>query len=118
MKVFFVDGSARCFADIIIENKITGKTCSVASYGFGVKQVSRIIAEFDQVLLIADTSHSRINKNSYASVMQMDKTLPFFNLTIGYCAPLAICKYRIKNTRMLNWVITFGSHHDLFYLIF
>lgn len=46
MEIFIVDGSEKNFADVIIENKKDGKICMVASYGFGVNQVNRIISAF------------------------------------------------------------------------
>lgn len=78
MDVFFVDGSQKCFADIILENMTTGKTCSVASYGFGVKQVKRLIHSFEQVLLVADTSHSQLNAEAYNTVVEMSNDIPQF----------------------------------------
>lgn len=78
MDVFFVDGSEQCLADIILKNIVSGKTCSVASYGFGVKQVRRLIDAFDQVLLVADISHSQLNAKAYDAVVEMSDKLPHF----------------------------------------
>lgn len=78
MNVFLVDGSQRHFADIILENLVTGRTCSVASYGFGVKQITRLIEAFDQVLLVADTSHSQLNTKAYNRVVRMSNELEHF----------------------------------------
>lgn len=91
MRVFFVDGSQRHFADIILENLVTGRTCSVASYGFGVKQVDRLIGAFDQFLLVADTSHAQLNTKAYNNVVKKSDTLDHFTFNpINTHAKLAL----------------------------
>lgn len=78
MKAFLVNGKQKNFADVIIENSITGNVCLVASYGFGIAQINRLISAFDKVLLIADTSHSRLSKNVYNEVVRMSDDFSYF----------------------------------------
>jgi len=78
MEVFIVDGAKQNLADIIISNKISGKTCTVASWGFGVRQVERLIDAFDQLLLVADASHSQLNTKAYGTVVEMSENLEYF----------------------------------------
>ena len=77
-EAFLVDGSQRNFADVIISRRVTGKTCAVASYGFGVVQVNRLVSAFRQVLLVADESHSQLNTKAYDTVVRMDRKLKYF----------------------------------------
>lgn len=79
MDVFFVDGAVRSFADIILQQRIDGKKCLVASYGFGVAQVKKILNAFDFVLLIADVSHAQLNTDAYNTVVEMSAVLPNFS---------------------------------------
>jgi len=78
MDAFIVDGAKQTLADIIISKKVSGKTCSVASWGFGVRHVERLINAFDQLLLVADASHSQLNKTAYRSVVKMSEKLDYF----------------------------------------
>ena len=78
MEIYLVNGADTNFADVILKNKLYGKTCSVASYGFGVIQVKRLISSFDQVLLVADESHSQLNTSAYNAVVEMDKNINHF----------------------------------------
>jgi len=71
VKVFAVNGANKNFADIILENSSIGGTCVVASYGFGVKQVERLVSYFKEVTLIADESHSQLNPNAYEHIVKL-----------------------------------------------
>jgi len=71
MNCFFVDGSQTNLADVILDNTVAGETCAVLSYGFGVMQVKRLMSAFDQVLLLADSSHSKLNKKAYDEVVRL-----------------------------------------------
>jgi hypothetical protein len=82
MNIFMVDGSKRRLSDIIIENKVTGESCLVASYGLGVRQVRILIDEFQQVTLVADESHSRLNPNAYAAVIDLNESVPHFTFKV------------------------------------
>ena len=101
MKAFIVDGSKRSFADVILENKTTGKTCSVASWGFGAAQVRRLIREFQRVLLVADASHSQLNASAYAAVLRMQKTYAHFTFRP--------CKTHVKLALIDDEIIIFTS---------
>ena len=79
MRAFLVNGSERSFADVITEQRGLGLSCMVASYGFGVKQVERIISNFNRVTLIADSSHAQLNPRAYERVVALDETLDTFN---------------------------------------
>ena len=79
MNCFFVDGSSKSFADIILQQRVDGKKCLVASYGFGVMQVRKILNAFDFVLLVADISHAQLNAVAYDTVVEMSKVLPNFS---------------------------------------
>jgi len=76
--IFFVDGADKTFADIILENRVNGETCAVASYGFGVKQINRLLDGFDNLLLLADESHAQLNKKAWDTVIEMDANLDHF----------------------------------------
>ncbi|MFA7173794.1 MAG: hypothetical protein WC340_10335 [Kiritimatiellia bacterium] len=78
MECFFVDGSARSFADIILQQKTPRKKCLVASYGFGVEQVRKVLSAFDFMMLVADVSHAQLNPKAYQIVVDMSDTLPNF----------------------------------------
>lgn len=79
MNCFFVDGSSKSFADIILQYRVDGKKCLVASYGFGVLQVRKIISAFDAVVLVADISHATLNATAYDTVVEMSAVLPSFS---------------------------------------
>ena len=75
---FLVNGAEKSFADVIIEHKGAGGSCMVASYGFGVKQVEKIIQNFDTVTLVADSSHSQLNPRAYSRVVELSEILDNF----------------------------------------
>ena len=79
MDCFFVDGASKSFADIILQQRIDGKKCQVASYGFGVLQIRKIINAFDSVSLVADISHAQLNAEVYDIVVDMSRVLPNFS---------------------------------------
>ena len=79
MRAFLVNGAERSLADVIVEHKGQGRTCLVASYRFGVKQVERIISNFSTVTLIADSSHAQLNPRAYERVIELDETLDTFS---------------------------------------
>ena len=78
LNIEIINGKKKNMADVIIENGVTFESCVVASYGFGVKQINKLIAAFDSVFLIADDSHSKLNSNVYKSVVEMSKRLNHF----------------------------------------
>ena len=78
IEVFVIDGSERNLADIIIANKISGDSLCVASYGFGVKQVRRLMNAFKKMVLVADTSHSQLNNAAWKSITKMSNENPRF----------------------------------------
>ena len=79
MDCFFVDGASKSFADVILQQRVSGKTCLVASYGFGVLQVRKVLNAFDFVLLVADISHAQLNAEAYNMVVEMSAILPNFS---------------------------------------
>lgn len=79
MNAFVVDGSEKNFADVIIENAGKRKSCIVASYGFGVKQVERIVEHFGSVVLVADESHSQLNPRAFNRIVEMSETIESFS---------------------------------------
>ncbi len=70
---FFVDGKATSFADVILRYKKNGQSLFVATYGFGVKQVWRLMSNFDSVILVADESHSVLNSKAFKSAEAMSR---------------------------------------------
>ena len=78
MKTFLVDGANKSLADIIIEHTEEGGECLVTSFGFGVRQVRKIIDHFDSFTLIADASHSTLNSRAYQSVVELDSDIDGF----------------------------------------
>ena len=91
MDCFFVDGNSKSFADIILQHRVDGKKCLVASYGFGVLQIRKIINAFDFVSLVADISHSKLNEKAYCTVVEMATVLPNFSfITTKTHAKLAL----------------------------
>jgi hypothetical protein len=71
MECFFVDGKKQSFADIILKYKKSGDTCLVGSFGFGTKQVKKLLANFKKTVLLADSSHSQLNSNAYFQVCRL-----------------------------------------------
>lgn len=79
MECFFLDGSSKSFADVILDNLVCGGECLVASYGFGVLQVRKLVNSFDSVVLVADISHAKLNAEAYDMVVDMSSILPNFS---------------------------------------
>jgi len=69
MRIFIVDGKERTFADVICENSAKFDSLLVASYGFGVRQVEKLLSVFREVVLVADESHSVLNRKAFESVL-------------------------------------------------
>jgi hypothetical protein len=90
IKAFAVDGSNRCFADVIIENSSSGNTCVVASYGFGIKQVDRLVSFFSELVLIADESHSKLDPKAYKHVTGLSGKNGFTFIPANTHAKIAI----------------------------
>lgn len=70
MRAFIINGATKNFADVII-GESTGGNCLVASFGFGVKQIERLISHFSEVVLIADASHSQLNSKVYEKAVSL-----------------------------------------------
>lgn len=79
MECFLVDGATRSFADVILQQRGCGKKCLVASYGFGVLQVRKVLSAFDFLLLVADISHATLNAEAYSVVVEMSEKLENFS---------------------------------------
>ncbi len=78
MDAFFVNGKDSSLADIILKNTTKYHTCYVASFGFGIKQINLLIDRFENVLLVADNSHAKLNKTAYDKVIEMNNEIPNF----------------------------------------
>lgn len=78
METFIVDGSHTNFADIIINNSVNNESCLVATYGYGFLQVALVAANFENVVLVADIGHQKLNKKARMIVKTMERDNPNF----------------------------------------
>ena len=74
-----MDGSSTSFADVILQKRVCGRRCLIASYGFGVVQIRKVLSAFDNVCLVADISHAQLNPVAYNMVVEMSTVLPGFS---------------------------------------
>lgn len=81
MKAYIVDGSKQNFADTIISLSSSGRSCVVSSFGFGVRQVRRLLEHFDSVNLVADGTHSQLNSKAYKEVVRLSNSVSGFSFT-------------------------------------
>lgn len=72
MKMFFEKN--KTLADIILDNRITGKSLTVFSFGLAKKEIAKLITRFEKIILIIDTNAvKRTQKKSIVWVLALEK---------------------------------------------
>jgi len=67
-----INGSESSLADMITKNKVSGKTVIVATFGIGVKQIKKLLWEFEEVTIIIDSTHSHWQKKLWKRVLKLN----------------------------------------------
>lgn len=77
-----INGKKYSFADVILHKQKKEKSIIVSTFGFSVLQIKKLLFNFDNIIVIIDESHLKLNNSMYLRACELNRLYKNFTLKV------------------------------------